>query len=78
MIHYVIKDEFDYEDKKTGKTYHHLAYYQKTSFVVLPMNHMTGNIDEAKKFDCRSEAKRVIQRVMGNRKTYTIVKVVTQ
>lgn len=78
MIHYIIKVTTIME-RKDKSTWEMVSYYQNKSSYPIPLIHLVGERekDKAHKFDCKSEAARFIKKTWGNRKGYTVEKVIT-
>ncbi len=68
MIHYIIEIRHQLPKKDGSGTFEMISYFQRLTTVVFPMISLTGKQDEAKKFDCKSEALRTIKRLFAHKK----------
>jgi hypothetical protein len=74
MIYYVIKSIARWK-KKNGDPVESISYFEKLTTWPLPLSHMVTDVRAAKLFDCKSEAKRFIDRKLGARRGYSVEKV---
>ena len=57
MHHYVIEETFTWH-RKDGLAFTDVSYFQSSNSRVLRFVTMVGQLDKAKKYDCRTEAER--------------------
>ncbi len=76
MIHYIIESRHTLKNSK-GIEFEDVGYFKELVNIIYPMLSMASRQDEAKRYDCKSEANRDIKKHFSGRNRVKVLKITT-